>query len=84
MHYNGSNSFKVNNGVGIYKFKLKNSEINTSQLWLSNISKECLVDNMKKSVLYGYKYHFSINYDSSDVDDILDIHKFLIKKHCMK
>ena len=84
MHYNGNNSFKVNNGVGIYKFKVKNSEINTSQLWLSNISKECLVDNMKKSVLYGYKYHFSIIYDSSDVDDILDIHKFLIKKHCMK
>ena len=29
---------------------------------------------MKKSELYGYVCHFSVDYDSIDVDNILDIH----------
>ena len=35
---------------------------------------------MKKTGLYGYVYDFSIDFDSIEVDDILDIHKYLIKK----
>ena len=34
--------------------------------------------------LYGYVYDFSIGYDSIDVDDTLDIHKYLMKKHNIK
>ena len=29
-------------------------------------------------------YDFSVDYDSINVDDILDIHKYLIKKHNIK
>ena len=29
-------------------------------------------------------YDFSVDYDSVDVDDILDIHKCLMKKHNME
>ena len=29
-------------------------------------------------------YHFSVDYNSTDVDDILDIHKYLMKKHDTK
>ena len=29
-----------------------------------------LVDNIKKTGLYGYFYDFSVDYDSIDVDDI--------------
>ena len=32
---------------------------------------------MKKTGLYGYVYDFSVNYNSIDVLDILDIHKNL-------
>ena len=32
------------------------------------------VDSMKKTGLYGYVYDFSVDYDSIDIDDILDIH----------
>ena len=32
---------------------------------------------MKKTGLYGYGYDFSVNYNSIDVPDILDIHKNL-------
>ena len=35
---------------------------------------------MKKTGLYGYVYGFSVVYDSIDVDGILDIYRYLIKK----
>ena len=31
----------------------------------------------------GYVYHFSADYDIIAVDDILDIHKFLMKENNM-
>ena len=35
---------------------------------------------MKKTGLNGYVYDFSVDYDVIAVDDILDIHKYLMKK----
>ena len=35
---------------------------------------------MKKTGFNGYIYEFSVDYDSITVDDILDIHKYLMKK----
>ena len=35
---------------------------------------------MKKTRLNGYVYDFSVDYDDTAVDDILDIHKYLMKK----
>ena len=37
--------------------------------------------NMKKTRFNGYIYDFNVDYDSVDVDDILDIHKYLMKKN---
>ena len=51
MHYNGANSYLFVNGTEIYKCKAKDSEIVTTSLCLGNISKDWLVDNMKKQVL---------------------------------
>ena len=51
---------------------------------LGNISKDFSVDNMKKIGLNGYDYDFSVDYDAIPVDDILDIHKYLMKKHDIK
>ena len=39
---------------------------------------------MKKTRLNGYVYGFSVDYDTIAVDDILDIHKYLMKKHDIK
>ena len=36
---------------------------------------------MKRTGLNGYFYDFSVNCNAIVVDDILDIHKYLIKKH---
>ena len=63
------------NGTEIYKFKAKNFEIVATPLCLGNISKDWSLDNMKKKTEFnGYVYDFSVDYDASDVDDILDIH----------
>ena len=48
-----------------------------------NFSKDWSVDNMKKSGLNGYVYNFSVDYDDIAVNDILDIHKYLMKKNNM-
>ena len=34
---------------------------------------------MKKTKLNGYVYDFSVDYDAIAVNDILDIHNYLIK-----
>ena len=69
------------NGTEIYKFKVKDSEIVASQLCLGNISKDWSTDNIKKTGFSGYVYDFSVRYDATDVDDILNIHKYLMKKN---
>ena len=83
LHYNGANSYLFVNGVETYKFKAKDSEIVATLLCLGNISEDLSVDNMKKTGFDGYIYDFSVDYDATDVDDILDIHKYLMKKNNM-
>ena len=70
------------NGTEIYKFKPKDSEIVASSICLGNISKDWSTNNMKKKTGFnGYVYDFSVDYDATDVDDMKDIHKYLIKKN---
>ena len=80
LHYNGANSYLVVNGTEIIKFKAKDSKLVRIPLCLGNISKNASVDNMKKTGLNGYVYNFSVDYDAIEVDDILDIKKYLMKK----
>ena len=64
---------------------LKDSEIVGTPLCLGNISKDWSIDNkikkMKDTGLNGYVYDFSVNYNAIAGDDILDIHKYLMKKN---
>ena len=69
------------NCTKIYRFKAKDSEIVATPLCLGNISKDWSVDKMKKVGLYGYVYNFSVDYDVTDVDDILDIYRHLMKSN---
>ena len=84
LHYNGRNCFLFVDGTKIHQFKAKNSEINAYFLCVGNISKDFSVDNMKKTRLSGYFYEFSVDYDASAITGILDIHKYLRKKHNIK
>ena len=80
LHYNRANSFLFVNGTEIYKFKAKDPDIAAVPLCLGNISKDWSVDNTKKTGFNGYVYDFSVDYDATDDDDIVDIHKYLMEK----
>ena len=80
LHYNGANSYLLLNGTEVYKFKAKDSEIVATPLCLGNNFKYWSTDNMKKAGFNGYVYGFSVDYDATDIDDIKDIHKYLMKK----
>ena len=69
------------NGIEIYKFKVKDSEIVATPSCLGNISKVWSTDNMTKTEFNGYVYDFSVDYDATVVDHIEDIHKYLMKKN---
>ena len=81
MHYNGENSYLFVNCTEIIKYKAKDSEIVATPLCLGNISKDFLVDNMKKTGLNRFVYDFSVDYGAIAIDDIVDIHKYLMKKN---
>ena len=84
LYYNGENSYLFVYGTEIIKFKAKGSEIVTTLLCLGNVSKDFSVDNVKKTGFYGYVYDFSVDYDTIAVNDLLDIHKYLMEKHNIK
>ena len=81
LHYNGESSYLFVTGTEIYKFKAKGSDIVASPLCLGNISKDWSTDNMKKTGFKGYVYDFSVDCDATSVDDIKEIHKYLMKKN---
>ena len=83
LHCNGANSYLFVNGTEIIRFKAKNSNIVARLLCSGNISKDCSTYNMRKSSFTGYVYDFSIGYDAIGVDDIKDIHKYVMKKDNM-
>ena len=81
LDYNGANSYLFVNGAEIYKLKVKDSEIVASLLCIGNISKDWSRDHMKKTGFTGYVYDFSVDYYAIAVDDIKDIHKYLMNKN---
>ena len=81
LHYNGANSYLFVNGTEIIKFEAKDSNIAASPLCLGNISKDWSNDNMKKTGFTGYVYDFSADYNVVTLDDIKDIHNYLMKKN---
>ena len=83
LHYNRANSYLFVNGIEIYKFKAKDSEIIPSTLCFENISKNWSTDNMKRTGFNRYVHDFSVDYNATSVDDIKNIHRYLMKKNNM-
>ena len=80
MHYNGANSYLFVDGTEIIKFKTKDSEIIPYSLCLGNISKDWTNNNMEKAGFNGSIYEFITDYNVINKSDILDIHKYLMRK----
>ena len=83
LHYNEGNSYLCVNGTEIIKFKAKDFEIVAAPFCLGSISKDWSVGNMKRTRFNCYVNDFSVDYDAIAVDDILDTHKYLMKKNKM-
>ena len=69
------------NGSEIIKFKANDSELTSTILCFGKIAYDFSVTNMKKAGLYGDVYEFSADYVAISVHNILNIHKYFIKKH---
>ena len=67
------------NATNTYQFKAKDSEIKDYTLCLGNVSKYFTINNMKKTGLKGIVKFFSVDFNPIDTNDILDIHKYLMK-----
>ena len=81
LHFNGANSYLFVNGKEIHKFTAKDSMIIPNNLYLGNFSKDFSTSNMKNTGFNGYIYDFSVHYDSNEVSDMQDIHKYLMEKN---
>ena len=68
------------NGKEIHKFEAKDFEIVPYPFCVGGLSKGFEVGYMRASGLIGYVYDFSVDYGAIAVD-ILDIHKYLMKKN---
>lgn len=64
LHCIGSNTFLQLNDVKIYQFKSKDLEVKPYLSCLEDISKDFMIDNMKKTVLNEYVSDFPVNYNS--------------------
>ena len=78
LHYNSDDSYLFVNGRKLVKFKAKDSEIAPYPLCLAGISKD--FSSSHATGLYGYVYHFSVDYKAITNNKIQDIHAYLMKK----
>ena len=84
LHYDGENRYLFVNGTKIIKLKAKEPDIVATPLCLWNISKGFLVDDIKNTGFYRYVYDYSVDYDAAPIDDISDIHKYLMKNNSIE
>ena len=67
------------NATKIYQFKAKSSEIKDYTLCLGNISKDFTIRNCKKTGFKGSVNFSSVDFSLIDINDLSDIHRYLIK-----
>ena len=80
-NFHGANGCLFVNGTKIIKIKAKDSQIVAFPLCLGNILEDFSADDMRKTGLIEYTCYFSADYDAPAVDDILNIHKYLMKEN---
>ena len=69
----------------MYQFKAKDSEIKNIPCFYEIFRRTSqLITWKKKTELNGYVSEFSVDYDIIDTSNIINIHKYLIKKHDIK
>ena len=84
-HYNDDNSYSFVNGKEIFKFKADNKVVNLpTQFCLRSISNGFSATEPREVSLIGNVYYFSIDYNSIDKSNILNIRKYLMTNNNIK
>ena len=81
LHYNGDDSYLFVNGNQELKFKAKDDQIVKEILCLGNISDDWTTVNAEKTGFWGEIYDFAVDYTSTNIGDIYNLHRYLMKKH---
>ena len=81
LHYNGDDSYLFVNAKRELKSKAKDEQIAKEILCLGNISDDWTAANAQKTGLWGEIYDFAVDYTSTNIGDIYNIHRYLMKKH---
>ena len=81
FHYNGDDSYLSVNGKQELKFKTKDDQIFKEILCLGNISNDWTTANAEKTRFWGEIYDFAVDYTSTHIGDIYNVHRYLMKKH---
>ena len=76
LNYNGANSDLFVNGTKIHKFKAK-----IMRLCQLHYAQETFQKTFLQIGLNGHVYDFRVDCDALAVDDLLDVHKYLIEKN---
>ena len=85
LHYYDDNSNLFVNGKEIIKFKANNKNVNfPTQFCLGSIPDGYSATDSREVSLNKNVYDFSVDYNSIDKSDILNIHKYLMTKNNIK
>ena len=82
LHYNRDISYLFVNGIEIFILKADNKNVNfPTRFCLGSISNGFSATESREVSLNGNVYDFSVDYNSIDKSDILNIHKYLMTKN---
>ena len=81
LHYNGDDSYLFVKGKQELKFKAKYDQIVKEILRLENISDDWTAANAKKTGFWSEVYDFAVDYTSTNIGNIYNVHRYLMKKH---
>ena len=81
LHYNGDDSYLFVNGKQKLKFKAKDDQIVKEILYLGNISDDWTAANAKKTGFWGEIYDFAVDYTSTNIGNIYNVHRYFMKNH---
>ena len=93
LHYNGDNSFLLIKGRKVTQFKAKDSVFNNARVltlgaptvpvYPSGANNRLSPKNVNDTKLYGNVYDLSVDYSPISNENILKIHKYLMKKNSL-
>ena len=85
LHYSAGNTYLFVNGKQLFNFKADNKNVNfPPQLCLGSTSNGFSTTESTEVSLNENVYHFSVDYNSIDKSDTINIHKYLMTKNNIK